>query len=89
MPSSAFRGLDEMDNLKIKKSKIKKFTAQSSEFFKVLMIDNFDSFTYNLVDEFEKRNCEVSVYRNNISMKNFEKIIEKINPCLKIGRAHV
>lgn len=45
----------------------------------VLMIDNFDSFTYNLVDEFEKRNCKVFVYRNNIGLENFEKIIEKSN----------
>ena len=45
----------------------------------ILMIDNFDSFTYNLVDEFEKRNCKVYVYRNNISFENFEKIIKNIN----------
>ncbi len=30
----------------------------------VLLIDNFDSFTYNLVDEFAKRGCSVSVWRN-------------------------
>lgn len=48
----------------------------------ILMIDNFDSFTYNLVDEFEKRNCKVSVYRNNISLENFEKIAKRINPKL-------
>ena len=48
----------------------------------ILFIDNFDSFTYNLVDEFEKRNCKVYVYRNNISFENFEKIIKKINPKL-------
>ena len=49
---------------------------------KILMIDNFDSFTYNLVEEFEKRNCKVDVYRNNIGMKNFKKIAEKLNPDL-------
>lgn len=48
----------------------------------VLMIDNFDSFTYNLVDEFEKRGCKVFVYRNNIGIKNFEGIAKKICPRL-------
>lgn len=48
----------------------------------ILMIDNFDSFTYNLVDEFEKRDCKVFVYRNSIGLKNFEKIVKKINPKL-------
>ena len=32
----------------------------------VLFIDNFDSFTFNLVDEFEKRGCTVEVRRNSI-----------------------
>ena len=49
---------------------------------KVLFIDNFDSFTYNLVDEFEKRKCEVLVYRNNIDMKKIEKVVEKFKPNL-------
>ena len=48
----------------------------------ILMIDNFDSFTYNLFDEFEKRNCKVFVYRNNIGLENFEKIAKRINPKL-------
>ena len=48
----------------------------------ILMIDNFDSFTYNLVDEFEKRNCKVFVYRNNINFKDFDKIIKNIKPKL-------
>jgi anthranilate synthase/aminodeoxychorismate synthase-like glutamine amidotransferase len=33
----------------------------------VLFIDNFDSFTYNLVDEFAKRQCPTRVYRADIS----------------------
>lgn len=49
---------------------------------KVLFIDNFDSFTYNLVDEFQKRNCEVLVYRNNISMDIIDSAIQKFKPNL-------
>ena len=49
---------------------------------KVLFIDNFDSFTYNLVDEFEKRDCEVMVYRNNTDMKLLDKEIKKFKPKL-------
>ena len=48
----------------------------------ILMIDNFDSFTYNLVDEFEKRNCKVFVYRNNIDFRDFDKIVKNIKPKL-------
>ena len=33
--------------------------------FKVLMIDNFDSFTYNLVQGFRVQGAEVVVFRNN------------------------
>ena len=48
----------------------------------VLFIDNFDSLTYNLVDEFEKRDCEVLVYRNNIDMKTIDSAIKKFKPKL-------
>ena len=33
--------------------------------FKILMIDNFDSFTYNLVQGFRAQDAEVIVFRNN------------------------
>jgi len=36
---------------------------------KVLMIDNFDSFTFNLVDDLEKLGAQVIVIRNKIKMK--------------------
>lgn len=34
----------------------------------VLFIDNFDSFVFNLVDEFSKRGCRVDVWRNDIGV---------------------
>ncbi len=49
---------------------------------KALFIDNFDSFTYNLVDEFRKRDCAILVYRNNIDMKIIEEAIKKFKPDL-------
>ncbi|MEO6040112.1 MAG: anthranilate phosphoribosyltransferase [Saprospiraceae bacterium] len=33
---------------------------------KILMLDNFDSFTYNLVDYFRQLGCSVKVYRNTV-----------------------
>lgn len=35
---------------------------------KVLFIDNFDSFTYNLVDDFCKRDCQARVYRSDTAL---------------------
>ena len=32
----------------------------------ILFIDNFDSFTFNLVDEFRKRQCVVQVWRHSV-----------------------
>ena len=49
---------------------------------KAIIIDNFDSFTHNLADEFEKRDCKVFVYRNNVGMENFDKIVSEIKPKL-------
>ena len=33
---------------------------------KILFIDNFDSFTFNLVEAFERLGCDVAVLRNTI-----------------------
>lgn len=35
--------------------------------FDVIMVDNFDSFTFNLVDAFEQRGARVQVYRHTVS----------------------
>jgi len=43
----------------------------------VLFIDNFDSFTYNLVDEFAKRGCNVKVFRNNIPLAQITREAKK------------
>lgn len=48
---------------------------------KVLLIDNF-GFTYNLVDEFEKRDCEVLVYPNDVDMKVIDNVVKKFKPKL-------
>jgi len=48
----------------------------------VLFIDNFDSFTYNLVDEFAKRGCSVQVYRNNTPMKKINEVVAEFKPRL-------
>lgn len=49
---------------------------------KILFIDNFDSFIYNLVDEFSKRRCDVLVYRNNTRMAIMQKVIADFKPDL-------
>lgn len=43
----------------------------------LLMIDNYDSFTYNLVQYFSELGCEVVVYRNN---KTSIEAIRTLNP---------
>lgn len=48
---------------------------------KVLIIDN-GLFTYNLADEFEKKECEVTVYRNDIDIKTLDNVVKKLRPNL-------
>ncbi|MNK54903.1 Aminodeoxychorismate/anthranilate synthase component 2 [compost metagenome] len=51
---------------------------------KILVIDNYDSFTYNLVHYLEDLNCEVTVYRNDEfdidEIAGFEKILLSPGP---------
>lgn len=51
---------------------------------KVLVIDNYDSFTYNLVHYLEDLNCEVEVFRNDEfeleEVEKFDKILLSPGP---------
>ena len=53
---------------------------------KVLIVDFYDSFTYNLAHYFEKLDCEVSVIRNDeldlSSLKQFDKLVLSPGPGL-------
>ena len=51
---------------------------------KILVIDNYDSFTYNLVHYLEDLDCEVTVYRNDEfdlnEIAHFDKILLSPGP---------
>lgn len=53
---------------------------------KVVIIDNYDSFTYNLVHYLEDLNCQVTVYRNDEfeldELEKFDKILLSPGPGL-------
>lgn len=49
----------------------------------IILIDNFDSFTYNLVDQFRTLGCLVTVYRNDLPAEIIEKsVLSVTNPIL-------
>lgn len=53
--------------------------------YKIYFLDNFDSFSYNLVDELSMLGCQLVVYRNNISAQSiFEKMCQETVPLLLV-----
>lgn len=52
----------------------------------IFILDNFDSFTYNLVDEFRSAGHNVRIYRNSVPAETvFQKMKETENPILVIS----
>jgi anthranilate synthase/aminodeoxychorismate synthase-like glutamine amidotransferase len=49
-----------------------------------MFIDNFDSFTYNLVDDFCKRVCEAKVYRANTELDELKAVADRFGPDLLV-----
>ncbi|MGY5540404.1 aminodeoxychorismate/anthranilate synthase component II [Vibrio brasiliensis] len=52
----------------------------------IIFIDNFDSFTYNLVDQFRSLGHQVMVYRNSISAQAIESAVAELdNPVVLLS----
>lgn len=52
----------------------------------IVFIDNFDSFTYNLVDQFRSLGHNVTIYRNNIDAQTIALAVEQLsNPVVLLS----
>lgn len=52
----------------------------------ILFVDNFDSFTYNLVDQFRSLGHDVTIYRNNIDAERVEEKVKQLdNPIVVLS----
>jgi anthranilate synthase/aminodeoxychorismate synthase-like glutamine amidotransferase len=50
---------------------------------RIVFVDNFDSFTWNLVDEFARRGAEVEVWRNTAGADHLLTLAQR-RPCLLV-----
>ncbi len=44
----------------------------------IIFIDNFDSFTYNLVDEIKALGYHVEIYRNDVTLEHLDELVKKL-----------
>jgi anthranilate synthase/aminodeoxychorismate synthase-like glutamine amidotransferase len=51
---------------------------------RIALVDNFDSFTFNLVEEFARRGCTVDTVRNSISLADLEQQLHRWRPSLLV-----
>lgn len=52
----------------------------------IVFVDNFDSFTYNLVDQFRSLGHSVTIYRNNIPAESIEQAVNELeNPVVLLS----
>lgn len=48
----------------------------------ILFVDNFDSFTYNLVDQFRELGHQVTIFRNDYPLQDFLARVQNTEDCL-------
>ncbi|MCG7496069.1 aminodeoxychorismate/anthranilate synthase component II [Vibrio sp. Of7-15] len=52
----------------------------------IVLLDNFDSFTYNLVDQFRSLGYPVTIYRNSLTAEAIEQAVDKLtNPVVVLS----